>query len=33
MTDDILTESYSFYGEEEAGLGLMVAESPYRSYI
>ena len=30
MTDDILTESYSFYGEEEAGLGLMVAESPYR---
>ena len=20
MTDDILTESYSFYGEEEAGL-------------
>ena len=26
----ILTESYSFYGEEEAGLGLMVAESPYR---
>ena len=30
MTDDILTESFSFYGEEEAGLGLMVAESPYR---
>ena len=30
MTDDILTESYPLYEEEEAGLGLMVAESPYR---
>ena len=30
MTDDILTESYPLYEEEEAGLGLMVAEPPYR---
>jgi hypothetical protein len=30
MTDDILTESYPLYEEEEAGLGLMVAELPYR---
>ena len=30
MTDDILTESYPLYEEEEAGQGLMVAELPYR---
>ena len=30
MTDDIQTESYPLYEEEEAGLGLMVAEPPYR---
>ena len=30
MTDDILTESYPPYEEEEIGLGWMVAESPYR---
>ena len=30
MTDDIQTESYPLYEEDEAGLGLMVAEPPYR---
>ncbi len=30
MTDDILTESYPLYEEEETGQGLMVAELPYR---
>ena len=30
MTDDIQTESYPLYEEEEAGPGLMVAEPPYR---
>lgn len=30
MTDDILIESYPLYEKEEAGLGLMVAEPPYR---
>ncbi len=30
MTDDILTESYPLYEEEEACQGLMVAELPYR---
>ena len=30
MTDDILTESYPPYEEEEIGLGWMVAEPPYR---
>ena len=30
MTDDIQTESYPLYEEEEAGQGLMVAELPYR---
>ena len=30
MTDDILTESYPPYEEEEIGLGCMVAEPPYR---
>jgi hypothetical protein len=30
MTDDILTESYPLYEEEEIGLGWMVAEPPYR---